>query len=1596
MRSSGEDSTMSQEHLLKEIEILRSQVSELEHVQLRLARTEQELRQSEERVRHLYENIPLGYLSLDEHGCVVEVNKVWLDTFGYAREEAIGKWFGDFLSPDLLEAFRHQFSSLQDTGEIHWAGFEMARKDCTKVEVVFDGQIGRDASGTFKRVHCIIRDIVEMSQSRDVLLERERYLSTLMSNLPGMAYRCLNDRAWTMKFVSEGCFALTGYCAEDLLDNARLSFADLIHSEDRARVWDEVQKCLSKRKSFQLEYRIETASRQSKWVWEQGRGVYNPACEVVALEGFITDITNQKQADDDLRESRRKYRNLFDEAPVGIFQSTVDGKVLRVNPAYAQMYGYGSAEEAAREIDNVGRRIYAEPERRKMLIDLAMTVDGFVKAENQYRRKDGSLFEGQLYFRVVRDRDGEVKHLEGYVEDITDRKKAEKALAESEARYRGVFENAAIGIDVVDAKGRFVKVNGALLQMLGYSEDELLNLTIFDISHPEDVEVSKAYHEQMLRGDTDSYQFEKRYVKKNGEAFWADVSVSPVRAPDGSHIATVGVIADISNRKLAERALLASEQKYRALFEESFDGLFITSPGGKILDMNKKGVAMFGYDTKEEVLSLDLERDVYAYPPDRKRILATIDAQGSAEYEVIVKKKNGEEMITHCSLTAVKDEQGVITSYRGIIRDITELAQVRLRLESERARLRTLVQTIPDLVWLKDPEGVYLACNPRFEHFFGAKEADIIGKTDYDFVDADLADFFREHDRRAIDAGKPSINEEWITFADDGHRELLETTKTPMYDKDASLIGVLGISRNITAAREAKEALQEASSYNRSLIEASLDPLVTISAKGNITDVNSATEEVTGYYREELIGTDFANYFTDPQKSWEGCQRAFTEGMVKDYELQIRHRDGHLTAVLFNASVYRDRSGEIVGLFAAARDITERKISEELIHVRVNLLEFAASHPLDELLEKTLDEIGVLTNSPIGFYHFVEDDQITLSLQAWSTLTIREFCKADGKGQHYPIDRAGVWVDCIREGKPVIHNDYSSLPHRKGMPKGHASIIRELVVPIIRSGQIVAVLGIGNKPSDYTDRDVEMVAYLADVAWEITSRKRAQQAMKESEEQYRTLFEDSIDGVYSVLRDGTITDANTAFCRLFGYSSEEMIGKDIRELYLDPTDRPRFQEEIEKRGFVKDDEVRFQKKDGTEVDCLLSSSVHFENDGHIIGYRGILRDLTARKALQRQLLQAQKMEAIGTLAGGIAHDFNNLLQVTLGYSELLLSEKSSIDPDYADLQKIRQAACSGAELVKNLLTFSRKSEPSPIAMDLNKKIWHVEKLLHRTIPKMIDIRLDLTEDLARINADPAQIEQILMNLALNAKDAMGEHGSLKIRTETVTLGEEYCRFNVEAKPGDYVLLSVSDTGHGMDKETLQHIFEPFYTTKELGRGTGLGLAMVYGIVRQHGGHIDCYSEVGKGTTFRLYFPALPSVEEPAAQDSGLMPAFGTETVLLVDDEAFVRELGARILTKQGYTVLQAGNGKEAVDLFKREGSRISLVILDLIMPEMGGKDCLKSILEIDPHVKALIASGYSADASTKECFDLGAKGFVAKPFRFKELLQQVRKALDQT
>ena len=525
---------------------------------------------------------------------------------------------------------------------------------------------------------------------------------------------------------------------------------------------------------------------------------------------------------------------------------------------------------------------------------------------------------------------------------------------------------------------------------------------------------------------------------------------------------------------------------------------------------------------------------------------------------------------------------------------------------------------------------------------------------------------------------------------------------------------------------------------------------------------------------------------------------------------------------------------------------------------------------------------------------------------------------------------------------------------------------------------------------------------------DITEHKRAEDALRESEKRYRRMFETAVLGIFQIRTDGEILNVNPAFARMFGFPSPEAMlrsGLRAEQLHADPTERSGLVAAIIESKQPGKFQRDYRSRDGSVFHANLNVWPVYDQARNLLYLEGFIEDITAqrvaeeqRQKLEQQLRQAHKMEAVGTLAGGIAHDFNNLLQAIQGYTELLLTAGSQHGHDQQEqhsLQQILRATHRGRELTTQLLTFSRKVESKRSPLDLNQQVLNVRALLERTIPKMIRIELDLADPLEPIDADATQIEQVLMNLAINAKDAMPDGGSLRIQTSRVNLEEAVDGGIPRLPKGDYIRLSVADTGQGIARHIQPQIFDPFFTTKEVGKGTGLGLAIVHGIVKSHDGQVICSSEPGRGTRFELYFPALKEAVAAAAQSIESEPEGGSETILLIDDEDLVREFGEEVLRQFGYRVLSAPSGEAGLEIFRANLTAIDLVILDLIMPGMGGKRCLRALLELRPRARVLIASGFTADDSPAALTAMGAKEVVYKPYDLRLLLRSVRRVLDQ-
>jgi PAS domain S-box-containing protein len=521
---------------------------------------------------------------------------------------------------------------------------------------------------------------------------------------------------------------------------------------------------------------------------------------------------------------------------------------------------------------------------------------------------------------------------------------------------------------------------------------------------------------------------------------------------------------------------------------------------------------------------------------------------------------------------------------------------------------------------------------------------------------------------------------------------------------------------------------------------------------------------------------------------------------------------------------------------------------------------------------------------------------------------------------------------------------------------------------------------------------------------DIDERKRAEDALKQSEKRYRSLVENTFDGYFIIsgLPSGEFIFLNLRFFELFGYTKQETVGLTIWEI-ISPQDHKvlehRLRSKIEGKPIDPERWVyRAIRKDGSAFRVEVSTSVVTFQGNPVI--QGVLRDVTVEESLQKQLQHAQKMEAIGTLAGGMAHEFNNILAVIQGYSDLLIIEMEPQDPwtDYA--KNIRASCQRAATLTQSMLTFARLDSGEKVPVKVNQLIERVQELLQQTLAPEMDFEVELHSGLPFVMADPVRLEQVLLNLAVNARDAMPSGGRLRFRTCLSELDNEFCLTHPWAKPGRYVEINVEDTGTGMSPEVLPRIFEPFFTTKEPGKGTGLGLSVAYSIVKNHEGHILAESQMGQGSCFRIFLPvnqeAVEGEYDCKADGIELFNGYG-ESVLVVDDESHIREIMKNILHANGYRVALAKNGEEALRLYReamKKGNRFDLIVLDLAMPVMDGKTCMKHILELDPDSRILIMTGFGRHHILAANLDKRIKGVLLKPLSMETLLGEIRKAID--
>lgn len=1023
-------------------------------------------------------------------------------------------------------------------------------------------------------------------------------------------------------------------------------------------------------------------------------------------------------------------------------------------------------------------------------------------------------------------------------------------------------------------------------------------------------------------------------------------------------------------RRRMEETLKTTNERLNYLLRSTSAAIYTAKVSGdygatSITDNVKR---MTGYETRKFVENSNFWMD-HVHPEDRERILNKLPhilEQESCIYEYRFLHKDGNYRWMRDDMKLIKDGSGNPVEIIGYWIDITDRKRAEEELQKNEEKYRAVVDISPDGIAIAS-KGRHVFANQSLARIFGVSEPDeLLGKPVMDYIHPDYRQIVTERMETQAKRGVlvPLIEEKMIRA--DGTVIQTEVAAAPLEYKGEQ--SILAIIRDITERKQAEEKLRESEERFRLAFENANTGMCLVDLDGKITRVNNKMCEIFGYRKEDLerMTVNDIAYPEDMDKSPAFMQKTLRGEIERDtFEKRYIHKKSHVVTCQISSSLVRDAKGKPLYFISHLHDITERKQAEE------------ALRQSEERYRTILEDI--------------EEGYFEVDLAGRSTFVNDSLCKIYGYSKE----------------------EFLGTDNRRFTDRENAKRVFEAFNQVYRTGEPGRIFNYEIIRKDGTKRQVEVFPSLRKdpsgksigfrgITRDVTERKKTEEALQKEKEVSLSILENAPYAVALIDKDGQYIYTNPEFISITGYTLQDVpTGKGwFQKAFPDRKDRERMLrlwKEDRSKGDMINREFSIRCKDG-KVSQLDFRSTFLRDGRAVVAFR----DITERKraeeemmSLQEQLRQSQKMEAIGRLAGGIAHDFNNLLTVIKGYSQLSLIELKEDTPLKGNVEQIHRATDKAAELVRQLLAFSRRQILEMKVLDLNAILRNLHNLLRRLIGEDIELLTVLSNDLGRVRTDPGWIEQAIMNLVVNARDAMASGGKLTIETGNVDLDEAYTGSHLIVKPGHYVMLSISDTGMGMTPEVMERLFEPFFSTKEKEKGTGLGLSTVYGIVKQSGGDIWVYSEPGKGATFKIF---LPRVDEPLdglrENVSGDELLRGKETILLVEDEDDVRKLAVLILERQGYRVLSARNGDEALRLCDQHKDPIHLMLTDVVMPGMNGRELAKRLESFHPEAKVLYMSGYTDRAIVTHGVLVEGVHYLQKPFTVDALAKKVREVLD--
>ncbi|MBI5021968.1 MAG: PAS domain S-box protein [Ignavibacteriales bacterium] len=1256
----------------------------------------------------------------------------------------------------------------------------------------------------------------------------------------------------------------------------------------------------------------------------------------------------RKRVETLLRISEERYRTFFENTEDVFYRTDMRGIIKFISPS-VKNYGYTVEEVIEKDV----RLFYENPDYREILVETLMKEKSVHDLELVLKRKDNSQVHVSVSAVLIPNTEGKPLFIDGILRDITDRKKSDKALRESEKLLAESQRIARLGSWSFTVANGTLRWSDTMYDIYGVDREKFhLSIESFIyLIHAEDRVLMHQWIDRTMRGEKTG-ELDFRIILPNGNIRYLRGNGAAIFDANGNPLQVTGTAQDITERKRNEEALHDRERQL-AISMSNLPGLAYRCKNDQNWTMefvSEGSIKLTGYYPEDLINNNKISYGDLIHSEDRQMVWQKVQdaVEKKDSYQIIYRiiTAQGNEKWVWEQGRGVFMEDGDLSFLEGFVSDITE----QKRAEQELTLRANLLDAANDSIILHDFDGNLIYVNEAACKLRGYTRDEIMKMNLQDLMTEKYRKIFPPRLRELREKG--SIRVESAHYRNDKtviHNEVSART----IELDGKQV-VMSIGRDTTAQKKTEEELKISEQQYRDLFFNNPQPMwVYDRVSLSFVAVNEAAIRHYGYSQEEFLSMTLKDIrpAKDVPKLLQNVASIDTPFQTSD-SWQHKKKDGTIidVEITSHSIEWNGRPARIV----IADDVTQRKQAEESLRI-------------SEESYRTVFE-----NSVLGLYRTLPDGRILMVNPALSKML--GFSSGEEMQQHN-LEKNG------------FHPEYSRSTFKERMEKEGLVIGLESIWIKKDETQIY----VRESAKAVRDPSGNILFYEGTVE-DITDRIKAESELNK----LKQAIEQSPASVIITDLEGKIQYVNTKFTQLTGYTSAEVIGKNPRILKSDEKPSEDYKQlwDTITSGKEWKGEFHNRKKNGEFYWESASISPIKDSTGQITHYLAVKEDITEKKLLELQLLRAQRIESVGTLAGGVAHDLNNVLAPILLSIDFL---KKSI-PDERSLrmlEAIETSAQRGSAIVKQILGFARGVQGESVLIQFRHIISEISSIIKGTFPKSITIKEEVPKNIWTIIGDPTNLHQVLLNLCVNARDAMPNGGSIFIKAENKFIDEQYTRMSINAKPGRYVLLSVEDNGSGMPPAVLERIFEPFFTTKEIGKGTGLGLSTVHAIVKSHGGFVNVYSEVGKGTTFRIYLPAAKETSEtkPKSNDVKEMFLGNGELILVVDDESSIQQITKHTLEANGYHIITGSDGTEAIALFASRKEEIALVLTDMVMPIMDGPSTIKVLRKIKPDVKIIASSGFNPDGTQATSIELGLDAFLTKPYNAQKLLEVIHSVL---